>query len=137
MSVGRHLLGPQIFAALLLVIFCACARPAAAGSLAALPIRPILLSPIVQITVSVPQININYGQSANVTVRWSGGTSPYTLLWYSGAYQSCQSDKTNFRNDSTSQTMDTIVVYPPASGAWYCVYIMDSNGQSALSPPGM
>ena len=96
-------------------------------------IAPVLLSPIVQISVTVNALNITYGQSANVIAVWYGGTSPYKVMWYSGPFQKCQSDSDNFRNDSVFSTRDAIVVTPPKT-AWYCVYIADSKGSAALSP---
>jgi hypothetical protein len=108
---------------------------AAGGIQGAVPIRPVLLSPIVQISVTGNLMIINAGQSANVVAAWSGGTPPYTVMWYSGQSQKCQSDNKNFRNDSVYAARDLIIVAPPNT-TWYCAYIIDSAHQTMMSPAG-
>ncbi len=73
------------------------------------------------ITPASPKINS--GQSITLIASPSGGTTPYTYQWYSGASASCSSDTTPLGAASTQVVL-------PTANTYYCYNVTDS----AFSP---
>ena len=82
-------------------------------------------------TLSAPAISpsnppIDSGQSVNLTVAWTGGTSPYTVKYYLGTSATCSSDTTLVATHSSiSGTSNTLSV-SPTSSTYYCATVTDS-----------
>jgi hypothetical protein len=84
-------------------------------------------SPIVTINPSSTN-SIDQGQSVSFTSSVSGGTSPYTYQWYSGASSTCTSDTT------TLGTLTTQYV-SPSTNTYYCLKVTDANSKVGYSIP--
>ena len=69
---------------------------------------------------------INSGQSVTITAMSSGGVSPYSYTWLSGASSTCSADTTQV------DTSNPITV-SPTSNTYYCVKASDSGSNSILS----
>ncbi len=69
---------------------------------------------------------INSGQSVTITAMSSGGVSPYSYVWFSGASSTCSADTTQV------DTSNPITV-SPTSNTYYCVKASDSGSNSILS----
>ncbi len=84
-------------------------------------------SPTVTINPSSTN-SIDQGQSVSFTSSVSGGTSPYTYQWYSGASSTCTSDTTALGTLSTQYVS-------PSTNTYYCLKITDANSKVGYSIP--
>ena len=82
---------------------------------------------IVSITPS--NVPIDNGQSVTITGSWSGGTSPYNAVWYTGPYgTTCPQETANVlaTYNGLSTTSNSITVSPTSTNS-YCLGITDSE----------
>ncbi len=84
-------------------------------------------SPIVTINPSSTN-SIDQSQSVSFTSSVSGGTSPYTYQWYSGASSTCTSDTTALGTSSTQ-------LVSPSINTYYCLKVTDVNLKVGYSTP--
>jgi PGF-pre-PGF domain-containing protein len=71
---------------------------------------------------------IDNGQSITLTGSWTGGTSTYTVKWYTGpSANTCAQDSSNViaTYSGLSSTSNSIVVSPTATNG-YCIGVTDS-----------
>ncbi len=76
-------------------------------------------------TISSNSNNLDSGEPSILTVTWSGGTSPYTIRYYSGTSSSCQSDTDLIAEYNITGTSNTLSI-APKSNTYYCSTITDS-----------
>jgi trimeric autotransporter adhesin len=74
---------------------------------------------------------IDLGQSISLSVSWSGGTSTYSVAWYSGNSASCASDTTPVASDSGLSMLTDSHSVSPISSTYYCAVISDSGTPAA------
>ena len=87
-------------------------------------VNPALAVP----TLSPVSSTVDYGQSATLTAAWSGGSSPYTVTWYTGPMgNTCSQDSTNVLATYAGilGTSNSLQVSPATSNS-YCIGITDS-----------
>ncbi len=70
---------------------------------------------------------IDLGQSISLSASWSGGTSTYSVAWYSGNSASCASDTTPVVSDSGLSVLTDSHSVSPASNTYYCAVISDTG----------
>ena len=66
------------------------------------------------------------GQPITLSASWSGGTSAFTITWYSGSSATCSSDTTLVATNSDPASPNTQSV-SPTSTTYYCAVITDSS----------
>ena len=66
------------------------------------------------------------GIPVTLTATWTGGTSTYTVNWYSGASASCASDTTLVTTYTGINTNSNSLRVTPSSSTYYCANVMDS-----------
>jgi len=76
------------------------------------------------ITPSSP--TIDSGQSITLSASWSGGTSTFTVKWYSGTSATCSSDTTVVATHSSLSASPDSLAVSPTSNTYYCATITDS-----------
>ncbi|MDG6990537.1 MAG: hypothetical protein JRM99_03860, partial [Nitrososphaerota archaeon] len=77
-------------------------------------------------SIAPSSARIDSGQSIQLSASWTGGTSTYSVTWYSGTSATCSSD-TNVvvTHTSVASSPDTESVSPTIS-TYYCAVITDS-----------
>ena len=89
-------------------------------------IAPVSPLSIVSLTNSK---SIDSGQPLTITGTWSGGTSPYSVTWYTGPYgTTCPEEAANVLATYTglTGTSNSIIVSPTTSNS-YCIGVTDSE----------
>ncbi len=74
---------------------------------------------------------IDLGQSISLSTSWSGGTSTYSVAWYSGNSASCASDTTPVASDTGLSMLTDSHSVSPTSNTYYCAVITDSGTPAA------
>ena len=77
------------------------------------------------ITPSAPKIDS--GQSITLSASWSGGTSTFTVTWYSGSSATCSSDTTVVATNSGVSASPNTETVSPITTTYYCAVITDSS----------
>ncbi len=106
----------------------------------------VTVNPVLLPTISLSPSAIDIGQTATVTatVTWTGGTSPYTVTLYSGAYSICAYDTTVVTvlspgsNPQVGVTGASAVFNftAPAASAYYCASVTDEATTSNTAVAG-
>ena len=99
------------------------------GSNALLLSNSLTINPALTVgSVTPALLTTDGGQSVTLTGTWSGGTSPYTVKWYTGpAGNTCAEDSTNIlaTHSGLSLTSNSISVTPTTTNS-YCIGVTDS-----------
>ena len=77
------------------------------------------------ITPSAP--TIDSGQSISLSASWTGGTSTFTVTWYSGSSPMCSSDTTVVATNSGLTASPNPELVSPTASTYYCAVITDSS----------
>ncbi len=94
------------------------------------------------LSLSLSPSSIDSGQSASITatVKWTGGTSTYTVYLYSGSSSSCSADSVLVSESiGVASSPASFTLSPPSSDTYYCATVTDSASapQSASTSSGI
>jgi hypothetical protein len=88
-------------------------------------------------SIAPPAPVIDSGQSVTLSASWTGGTSTFTVTWYSGSSATCSSDTTVVATNTDGASPNSQSV-TPTTNTHYCAVITDSSSgtpaQSATDP---
>ncbi|MGP8056717.1 MAG: hypothetical protein ACLP9K_03845 [Nitrososphaerales archaeon] len=90
----------------------------------------VTVNPTLVVPPVVPSsLAIDTGQSVDVTVHWTGGTSPYTITLYNGSTSSCSSGLALVTAKSQQVSSPYTFNGLPAltANTWYCASVTDGS----------
>ena len=83
---------------------------------------------VTQATISQTTVDANIGQSIGLAANWTGGTSPYTYVWYvSSNFPHWQQGLQPFKKENTTSLPNAEFNFIPSTYGIYYVYLFINN----------